>query len=56
VQVTTASGFTYFLEYKISLTDATWMPATQAAGTGGAITLTDTNAVLTQRFYRVRAH
>ena len=47
-------GLNYTLEYKNQVTDANWtaiLPAT--AGTGGVLTLYDTNAMPAVRFYRV---
>ena len=54
VQVVSVSGFTYYLEYRTNLTSGTWLSATQTAGNGGVLTLTDTGATDQQRFYRVR--
>lgn len=53
--VVTTTGFTYYLEYKTSLTGGgTWTVAAQAAGDGAIRTLTDTGAADASRFYRVR--
>lgn len=49
----TAIGPTYVVEYKNSLSDATWTVLRSYAGTGGTITVSD-SAVGTARFYRVR--
>jgi hypothetical protein len=51
-------GRTYRLEYKNSLTDSNWTPLLPPlAGTGGVITLQDTNPpVLPTRFYRVNSY
>jgi hypothetical protein len=54
VSIPTALGLTYTLEYKNSLTEPTWTAAQTLPGTGGPITLTDSNATNTSRFYRVR--
>ena len=53
VQVTTASGFTYYLEYKTSLTNLIWNVAASVPGNGAVQTLTDTTATDPQRVYRV---
>ena len=55
VQVTSVTGVTYFLEYKLTLSSASWQTAAQASGTGGVMPLTDSNANDEQRFYRIRA-
>jgi hypothetical protein len=54
VQVATTSGFTYYLEYKTSLTAATWTATAQTPGNGTNKTLADATATGAQRFYRVR--
>jgi alpha-tubulin suppressor-like RCC1 family protein len=48
------SGRVYRLEYKSSLADAGWTALPLAAGTRGTLTLVDTTAAQSQRFYRVR--
>ena len=48
------AGQTYVLEYKNALTDPVWTSLETGAGSGGFLTLSDTNAVRTSRFYRVR--
>jgi hypothetical protein len=56
VSVATLPGLTYTLEYKRSLTDANWIAiAPPVIGTGGNVTLTDTNAPAAQGFYRIRS-
>ncbi len=54
VRVATASGFTYYLEYKTNLTVANWNAAAQTPGDGSSKTLTDTTANGSQRFYHLR--
>jgi hypothetical protein len=50
------SVLNYLLEYKNLLNDPTWTPvAPAAAGTGGVMTLQDTNAPGASRYYRVRS-
>ncbi len=53
VSLSCASGISYTLQYKNSLKDIGWTSAQTVAGTGGPLTLTDTTASQTQRFYRV---
>jgi hypothetical protein len=48
------SGRVYRLEYKDSLIDPDWTALPLVAGSGGAVTLTDSTATGSQRFYRVR--
>jgi uncharacterized delta-60 repeat protein len=50
--VGSVSGFNYTLQYKNSVQEASWTSLPAVAGTGGAITLTDTTPG-TARFYRV---
>ena len=51
---TTVSGQSYTLEYKNTLTDAAWTPIPPSVpGTGSSMTLTDTTATVSTRFYRV---
>jgi uncharacterized repeat protein (TIGR01451 family) len=56
LSVASITGLNYTLEYKDSLTDAAWTPVSgPAVGTGGMITLQDTNTpAALSRFYRVR--
>jgi hypothetical protein len=54
VQVATASGFTYYLEYKTNLTELTWTATAQISGNGMSQTLSDATATNAQHFYRVR--
>jgi uncharacterized repeat protein (TIGR01451 family) len=51
------AGLSYTLEYKNALSDPAWTPiAPSAAGTGGLLSLMDTNAAgVASRFYRVTA-
>jgi hypothetical protein len=51
VQVATASGFTYYLEYTTNLTAPMWNAACQTSGNGTIKTLTDTTATDSWRFY-----
>ena len=44
----------YLVEYSDSLAPVGWRPLKAVAGTGGVVTVTDTNAPLAGRFYRVR--
>jgi uncharacterized repeat protein (TIGR01451 family) len=49
------TGISYLLEYKTRLDDPTWTPVSLAvAGTGGVMTLQDTNASAASRYYRLR--
>ncbi len=49
-----APGLACLLEYKEHLTDPNWTPIPPIViGTAGVLTLTDTNSVTTQRFYRI---
>ncbi len=48
------SGRVYALEYKSSLSDASWVSLPLVAGTGRNLVLRDTTATGAQRFYRVR--
>ena len=63
---TAAAGCKYRLDYKNALPDATWLPVIapgfplpdgwSATSTGGAMSLSDTNAVgQSQRFYRLES-
>jgi hypothetical protein len=55
VSLTSVAGFNYLLEYKDDLNDAEWQPVLlPTAGTGSIVILTDTNATVTRRFYRIR--
>jgi uncharacterized repeat protein (TIGR01451 family) len=50
------TGVSYLLEYKNLLDDPTWTPLSPALpGTGGVITLQDTNTPADSRFYRLRS-
>ncbi len=51
--VQTQTGFTYTLEYKKALTDAAWTTLQAAPGTGAVISLSDTSASDSTRFYRI---
>jgi hypothetical protein len=52
--VQSQQGLTYALEAVNSLPAAGWTVVQSLAGTGGAITLTETNTTASTRFYRVR--
>ncbi len=54
VGVPTTSGFTYYLEYRTSVTNSTWTSVSQVSGDGTTKTLSDTAASNPQCFYRVR--
>jgi len=54
VTVATEAGYTYSLGYKATLTDASWMPASQVVGDGASKRLIDSTALGPQRFYRVK--
>jgi hypothetical protein len=54
VVIQTASGKSYSLEYKDSLGGGTWTGLPAVQGNGTVQTLTDPNASVAQRFYRVR--
>jgi hypothetical protein len=54
VLVQTSSGKSYSLEYKDSLSASTWTGLPAVQGNGTVQVLTDPNATVTQRFYRVR--
>lgn len=55
ISFTTVNGVTYNLEYKDSLTGAVWNALSpSASGTGGIVTLPDTNTPSASRYYRVR--
>lgn len=51
----TVSGLRYTLEYKRTISDATWTPLGTTSGTGENKTLTDAAATIPSRFYRIRA-
>jgi len=54
VRVVTASGFTYYLEYRTNIIQPNWLPASQVAGNGAQQILSDPAATSAQRFYQVR--
>ena len=54
VSLPSQSGRVYALEYKDSLSGLTWTPLPLAAGCSGTLTLSDSTATNTNRFYRVR--
>jgi hypothetical protein len=55
LSIQTQSGLTYILESKDHLADANWTQVQSAAGNGGTMSLTDSNAIVAARFYRVSA-
>ena len=55
VPVSSVTGLSYLLEYKNSLEDPAWTPASAwQPGTGGVLLLQDTNSLGGMRFYRVQ--
>lgn len=55
LSVDSSVGLNYYLEYKASLEDSVWTTlGPSVPGSGFVLVLTDTNAVVTRRFYRVR--
>ncbi|MBI3414509.1 MAG: immunoglobulin domain-containing protein [Verrucomicrobia bacterium] len=54
VDVLSASGVLYVLEWKESLSGTEWTRAAEATGNGGVISLMDSSADGLSRFYRVR--
>jgi hypothetical protein len=54
VVVQTSSGKSYSLEYKDSLSASTWTGLSAVQGNGTIQVLTDGNATVAQRYYRVR--
>ena len=52
--IPTQSGRVYGLEFKNSLEDTNWTRLPLVAGTGGVLSLTDSNRPGNHRFYRVR--
>jgi hypothetical protein len=54
VLVQTSNGRNYALEYKDSLTGTTWTELPSVHGNGSLMLLTDPDATVGQRFYRVR--
>jgi hypothetical protein len=56
VSFTSLNGSNHILEYKDALTDPMWSTIVPGVtGTGGVMSLSDTNALATSRFYRVHA-
>jgi hypothetical protein len=49
----TQSGVSYTIQYKNSLSDATWTNLQTVTGTGGYMTITDVTGTRPMRFYRV---
>ena len=54
LQASTVSGFTYYLEYKSSLSSTTWNSVVQIPGDGTVKTFTDAGVLDSMRFYRLR--
>ena len=50
------TGYSYTVQYKNNLTDATWTNLNTSSGTGSTITVTDSTAGNAHRFYRVAAN
>ncbi|HUA38123.1 MAG TPA: hypothetical protein VMA35_06950 [Candidatus Sulfopaludibacter sp.] len=58
IKFTTVSGHTYNVYYSTSLNPTSWLPlagASNIAGTGGTVTVTDSTTGGAQRFYRATA-
>jgi hypothetical protein len=56
ISIKSTAGLNYYLEAKTNLDDSIWTVLTTGlTGTGGAQVLTDTNAIVPRRFYRIRA-
>ena len=53
VSVPSQAGKSYQLQYKSGLSQSAWTSLPPVAGSGSALTLTDSAASSTQRFYRV---
>lgn len=49
----TQNGFTYTVQYKNNLTDASWTTLSSVSGTGSPATVTDSATGVAHRFYRV---
>ncbi|HWF19892.1 MAG TPA: immunoglobulin domain-containing protein [Verrucomicrobiae bacterium] len=49
----TVINHSYSVQYKTNLTDSTWTTLTTSNGTGINVTVTDTNAAASRRFYRL---
>ena len=54
--VATATNLTYVLEYKNSLSDADWQPAQTKPGDGTVLSLTDSSASPSRRYYRIKVN
>jgi len=50
----TQSGRVYVLQYQASLSSPNWLSLPLVPGNGGTVTLTDSSATNSQRFYRVQ--
>jgi len=50
----TQSGRVYVLQYQASLSSTNWLSLPLVPGNGGTVTLTDSSATNSQRFYRVQ--
>jgi uncharacterized protein YdaL len=50
----TQTGFNYYIEYKDSLLDTTWLQLTNVAGTGGVISVNAAGGSAGSGFYRVQ--
>jgi len=55
VSLSSQPGVSYILEYKNALTDSSWTALPAVTGTGSTLTLNNTSATGSRRFYRVRA-
>jgi uncharacterized delta-60 repeat protein len=56
VSIPTSTGQLYTLEYKNALTNGNWLSLPSVFGSGGRQILSDTNATVPQRFYRLRVN
>jgi len=54
VTIPTVGGSTYYLEYRSSLSDTSWVTVGQVAGDGTVQVFSDASATDPRRFYRVR--
>jgi hypothetical protein len=56
ISFTSVLGASYTLEYKNSFSDATWTAVSSANGTGETMSIIDSSATPSARFYRVRVN
>jgi hypothetical protein len=55
VSLAPQNGVSYTLQFKNTLQDSTWTPGQTVTGNGGVLTLSDSSATGSQRFYGVLA-